>query len=182
MTDFDPFSSRNKLNIVQGEVRVSEDPTLLITTLVGSCISACLFDPVSEVGGLNHFLLPEDPNGGDRVALYGINQMELLINSLLTIGAKRNRLQAKLFGGNTLHAGLSDVGSKNADLAETFLSHEGIPCVSRAIRGTQAQRIQFHPTSGRARMKYIQDAPVETIRKAPVVPVVSDGAGDLELF
>ncbi|MGB6229189.1 MAG: chemotaxis protein CheD [Litorimonas sp.] len=177
----DTTQRSRKLYLVQGEFKVSEDPQDVITTLVGSCVTACLYDPIAKVGGMNHFLLPHGPCGGNDT-LYGINQMELLINGLLRMGARKYRMKSKLFGGNTITAGLCDAGVRNAEMAETFLSDENIPCVASALRGTQAQRIQFHPATGRARMKYIEDTfeGDRAQRPAPVAAPVDSGV--VELF
>ncbi|MEM7727795.1 MAG: chemotaxis protein CheD [Pseudomonadota bacterium] len=177
MTLREGWEAFETIHLTQGEIKVSDDAGAMMTTLVGSCVSACLFDADAGMGGMNHFLLPEDPNGDGQSALYGINQMELLINSLVRMGARKSSLRAKLFGGNRMREGLGGVGARNAALAETFLHDEGIPCLSKALRGNRAQRIQFHPASGRARSKYISDAPVRSRRPAPVA-----GPGEVELF
>src|SRR3984893_16265229 len=94
-----PGSSERLIHIHQGECRISEDPRGVLTTMLGSCIAACLRDPIAGVGGVNHFLLAGTEQGGRSPSLgYGANAMELLVNGLLSIGAKRERLEAKLFG------------------------------------------------------------------------------------
>ncbi|WP_298915004.1 chemotaxis protein CheD [uncultured Algimonas sp.] len=173
--------SLRTVHLTQGEVKVSDESGVVMTTLVGSCVSACIFDPVARVGGMNHFLLPDDPNAGEQTALYGINQMELLINRLLGIGARKSRLQAKLFGGNCLTKGLSDIGAKNAQLAEGFLISEAIPCIGNALRGTKAQRIQFQPATGKARVKRIADS-ADAIAKRPAPAPIPAQTGEVELF
>ena len=167
--------------LIQGEIEVSDCADTVITTLVGSCVAACIYDTERCAGGMNHFLLPQAPSGGNDM-MYGINQMELLINSLLKLGARKSNLKAKIFGGNAITNGLTDAGLRNSALAETFLRDENIPIIASALRGDKAQRIQFHPVTGRARMKYIHDTlPVETqVKPAPVTPIPN--AGELELF
>jgi chemotaxis protein CheD len=139
------------VQITQGETHVTDNPQELLTTILGSCIAACIRDPQMGVGGMNHFLLPNS-DGEDRDATrYGVNAMELLINGLLKKGASRARLEAKLFGGANVLAGLSDVGSRNAAFAEKYLADEGITVVGGDIRGSKPRRIQYWPISGRAR-------------------------------
>jgi chemotaxis protein CheD len=175
-----------RVNIVQGEHHVSDDPSVLISTLLGSCVSACIRDPVAAVGGLNHFLLPGNDNPAqDGTALrHGVHAMELLVNALLRQGARRERLEAKLFGGANLMRGLADVGSMNAAFAEDFLKREGISHMGGSLRGDRGRRIQFWPVAGRARQVLL--APNEPVAsdterpsraRAPSVPV-----GALELF
>ena len=125
-----------KVHLVQGECRVSTDPSVVLATTLGSCVAACLRDPTARVGGMNHFLLPDNPDDEGLVSLrYGAYAMELLINGLLTKGARRERMEAKLFGGGRLSDGLPDIGGKNADFARSFLEREGIPIVGASLGG-----------------------------------------------
>src|SRR5215469_6390186 len=140
-----------RLNLIQGECRVSAEPSLMLTTVLGSCVAACLHDPAANVGGMNHFLLP-DGNGDDPGALrYGAYAMELLVNGLLTLGAQRERLRAKLFGGARLSPGLTDIGHHNIVFARNYLRQEGIRYSGGSTGGVLARKIQFWPHSGRAR-------------------------------
>lgn len=93
-------AAAKRVHIIQGEYKVVSDPDVVLTTILGSCVAACLRDPVSGVGGMNHFLLPGTGSvtGGDATR-YGVHLMELLINGLLKQGARRDRLEAKIFGG-----------------------------------------------------------------------------------
>ena len=146
-----------RIHVVQGEHHVENDPKAMLTTILGSCIAACIWDPTRGIGGMNHFLLPgEDnqvPSGGSTgsYARYGVHAMELLVNALLRRGARRETLQAKLFGGGRMIRGLTDIGELNASFAERFLQAESIPIVGGSLRGNQGRRIQFWPVSGRAR-------------------------------
>ena len=147
-----PASSERLIHIHQGECRISEDPRVVLTTMLGSCIAACLRDPIAGVGGMNHFLLPDTEEGDRSASLrYGANSMELLVNGLLSIGAKRERLEAKLFGGGRMADGLTDIGEKNTEFAELYLKRERIPLLGGSTRGREARRIQFWPVSGRVR-------------------------------
>jgi chemotaxis protein CheD len=170
-----------RLHIVQGEYQVSDDPCLVLATLLGSCVSACIRDPIAGVGGMNHFLLPgTDGSGGES---HGVHAMELLVNGLLTRGARRDRLEAKLFGGGRLLDGLTDVGAQNSTFAEQFLKNEGIRFVGGSLRGDQARRIQYWPVSGRARQILLAKSQADvfaTERVKPAAPKADDGA--LELF
>lgn len=174
-----------KVHVTQGESHVSSDPNVVMTTVLGSCIAACLRDPTTGIGGMNHFLLPDAgdrKDGGDAVR-YGAYAMELLINGLLKKGARRDRLEAKIFGGGKLFDGLSDVGASNAAFAERFLRDEGIPIVSSSTGGLSARRVEFWPASGRVRQRLVavDNAPAEVRRPIPAsAPAAS--SGDLELF
>jgi len=169
-----------RVNIVQGEFKVSDDPHVVLTTLLGSCVAACIRDPVKGVGGMNHFLLPGGDVGSSRESeRMGVHLMELLLNGLMRQGAQRERLEAKLFGGARMMAGLSDIGAKNADFAKKFLAYEGIKVVGGDCGGQQGRRIQFWPGSGRALQSYISQV-VETA--PPRAPPPRSNAGDIDLF
>lgn len=146
------------VQLTLGDTYVSSNPDEVLTTILGSCIAACIRDPVTGVGGMNHFLLP-DGNSGDREArCYGVNAMELLINDILKHGGDRRRLEAKLFGGANVVSALTDVGSRNYAFARQFLNDEGIPIVGGDVGGDLARRIQFMPVSGRARQAVVKGA------------------------
>ena len=175
------MAGETRMNIVQGEYYVSADPAVVITTLLGSCVAACLYDRRMRVGGMNHFLLPgrfgDEPEGqSERL---GVHLMELLVNGLLKLGASRDRMEAKLFGGAKTVAGLRDIGANNAVFAQSFLRREGIPVVATSLGANSGRRVQFWPTMGRARQQFMTGAPVEPPAiRPPVLPT----AGDLELF
>ena len=103
-----------KVNIVQGEHHVTGDAGVTLTTVLGSCVAACLFDPIRGVGGMNHFLLAESGAGGESAMRYGAYAMEVLINDLMKLGASRERLRAKVFGGAKMMSALNDIGAGNA--------------------------------------------------------------------
>lgn len=166
-----------RINIVQGEYHVSADDALSITTLLGSCVAACIHDPVARVGGMNHFLLPGEEASSPVMARHGVHLMELLINGLLKRGAARERLQAKLFGGARTMQGLGDIGAANARFAQEFLKREGIAVTGGSLGGETGRRIQFWPADGRARQKLVRAA------EEPRLPLDSlPPSGELELF
>ncbi len=144
----------NATHVIQGQYAVSDHPEALLSTLLGSCVSACLRDPLAGVGGMNHFLLPMGEPGSESTS-YGVNAMELLINKLLQKGARRDRLEAKLFGGGRIAGGTNDIGGKNAEFARRFLSDEGIAHIGGSLGGRNARRIEFWPVSGRVRQQII---------------------------
>ncbi len=136
-----------------GEVAVSHRPATLVT-LLGSCVSVCLYDPQASSGGMNHILLPgrADLKRFDDTARYGINAMELLINRLLKEGkAERGRLRAKVFGGAAVLdviAPQSAPGARNCEFTLEFLRLEGIPVVGQDLGGVLPRRVFFYPHTG----------------------------------
>lgn len=173
------------VHIVQGEQYVTDDSEAVLTTILGSCVAACLRDPVAGIGGMNHFLLPGgDPRKGDTDSVrYGVHAMELLVNALLSSGARRERLEGKLFGGARLITGLTDVGAMNAAFAEEFLRREGLSYVGGSLRGDSGRRIQFWPVSGRARQVFLpKDTQEVFARERAPAPKPAVDTGALELF
>ena len=166
-----------RINIVQGEYHVSGDKVLSISTLLGSCVAACINDPVAEVGGMNHFLLPGDAAASPLFSRHGVHLMELLINGLLKKGAARHRLEAKLFGGARTMQGLGDIGATNAKFAQDFLRREGIAITGGSLGGETGRRIQFWPATGRAMQKFVR-----AVEEKPVAVPALPPTGDLELF
>lgn len=143
-----------RVHVIQGEYKVVHDPNVVLTTILGSCVAACMRDPITGVGGMNHFLLPgsaESMASGGDATRYGVHLMELLINGLLKQGARRDRLEAKIFGGAKTIARFSNVGEQNANFARQFLMDEGIRLVGESTGGEHGRKLEFWPSTGRAR-------------------------------
>ena len=125
-----------------------------LSTLLGSCIAVCLFDPLLKIGGINHFLLPEirrHKHGDVDSLLSGNFAMEALLNALLVKGVKKARLQAKAFGGGTIietNSRAPSVGIRNAEFAKTWLAREAIPLLSSDFLGPWSRKIIFLPFNG----------------------------------
>ncbi len=161
--------------ISQGEYAISDREDAVIATLLGSCVSACIWDPVRKIGGMNHVLFVDETQNAANQFGHGVNGMELLINNLLRQGAQRGRLRAKVFGGASMIAGLSSAGEKNGQFVVDFLAREEIAHVGGDLGGTLARRLEFWPTSGRARIKLVN-------KKVEVAPPPPAPSSELELF
>ena len=166
------------ITVAQGSQAVSDDADAVMTTVLGSCVAACLFDPVRRVGGMNHFLLPAPGPHASRRIVYGTQAMELLINAMLKLGSRKGDIRAKLFGGARVMDGLSDIGAANIGFAVQFLLDEDIPCVARSLGGSQARRVRFWPTTGRASQRIV--APTQAFETATAAPVKA--APDVTMF
>ena len=149
-----------------GEVYATQREMLIVTVL-GSCVSACLRDPQSQVGGMNHFMLPyhmgETEGPLSESARYGAYAMELLVNHLLSLGARRERIQAKVFGAGRIVPGMSDVGARNATFAIDYLERERIPIVARDLGREEASKVYFFPRSGRVLLKRLKTLRNDTV-------------------
>lgn len=180
----------------QGDCLVSAETDLTYSTVLGSCISACVRDVVANVGGMNHFLLAEQSGSAkDRYgasARYGAFAMEQLINKVLTRGTgKKSNLEIKVFGGGKINAALDDVGAKNIEFVRQFLADEGYVMAKEDMGGMYARRVMFKPASGRAFIKRLDNTANASIAKEELAvaatrrqalvskPVVED---DIELF
>ena len=163
------------IHVIQGDHHVSDVAGVVMTTVLGSCVAACLYDPDRHLGGMNHFLLPDSP--GQRDIRHASAAMEQLVNAMLKRGASRSQLVAKLFGGARMQAGLPDIGSRNAEAARQFLKNEGIRLQSHSLGGTMARRVRFWPETGRAQQMLLSDR-VEPALFTPR-PITSGGTIDL---
>lgn len=138
---------------------VVDDDTALTTTL-GSCVAACIRDPLLGIGGMNHFLLPDGQQGDGAPARYGSYAMELLINDLLKRGANRKRLEAKVFGGANVLKGFTSnpVGTRNAEFVRQYLHNEHIPIIAEDLCGIHPRRVWFFPRTGRVMVQRLPHA------------------------
>jgi chemotaxis protein CheD len=178
-------------NVHQGRFIVGGAPDLVLTTVLGSCVAACVYDPVLGIGGMNHFLLPgreqNDAAAGDvsgPALRDGSYAMELMINEIFKRGGKARNLLVKLFGGAKVVANLSDVGSFNAEFALKYVRSEGFELVSSDLMGFSARRVQFWPASGRARVYQIPQSNLVGLGKSDLMPAETkeNASGTVELF
>ncbi len=143
--------------IQAGGVHVAATPTL-VRTVLGSCVSVCLFDPVARVGGMNHYALPDGDGDKQRPARCGIHAMELLINGLMKLGAQRERFEAKVFGACNVVPGLGGPGgvaSRNAEFVLRFLADEEIRIVAQKLGGDLPLTVHFETHTGLARVRTV---------------------------
>ena len=142
----------------------------MIVTVLGSCISVCLRDSVTKVGGMNHFLLPgSDENDAGTMmsesSRYGTYAMEILINELMKLGASKGRLEAKVFGGGNVMKGLTlgNVGERNADFVMQYLQMEGIPVLAEDLLGPYPRKVYFFTDSGDVKVRKLKSIHNTTI-------------------
>jgi len=188
---FDDHFERDAAKILPGEYFVTGSDMVLITVL-GSCVCACIRDTHSGIGGMNHFMLPDAhpdrDNPASLSARYGAYAMEILINGLLAQGAQRSLLEAKLFGGGNVLPSMTmmNIGQRNADFALRFLSEEKIRVVARDLIDIYPRKVYYFPKSGKVLVKKLRNIHNDTIYKREVEYVSRLGkeevAGDVELF
>lgn len=188
---YDSTFDLEAIKLLPGEYYVTNRDMVLVTVL-GSCVAACIRDPVTGFGGMNHFMLPENKSEGDSpvatAARYGAYAMEMMINQLIKSGAKRSNLEAKLFGGGNVLRGftVSNVGERNVDFALQYLKDENIRVVAESLLDIYPRKIYFFPASGRVMLKKLRHANNDTIieREAEYGARLkhADIQGDVELF
>ena len=161
------------VKLLPGEYFVS-DESLLITTTLGSCIAACLWDDERRIGGVNHFMLP---TGSDDSGRYGGFAMDLLIDELLRGGASRQRLRAKIFGGGAVVAGmrLINVGELNTRFVIDYLQAEHIPIISRDVLAMCPRKLCFMPTSGHAMVKRLASVAADEASTTAAAAILPNG-------
>jgi chemotaxis protein CheD len=161
-----------------------------ITTVLGSCVSTCLWDPVERIGGMNHFMLPGDNAQAGSAwaasARFGVYAMEVLINEMIRLGADRRRLIAKVFGGAQLLAGFErlDVGAKNSEFVLEFLKVEGIRILAKDLLDVCPRKVHFFVDSGKVQVKRLSITPNETVqqREREYLSKLAAKGGDIEIF
>lgn len=187
---FDRTFNVQAAKILPGEYYATARDMLLVTVL-GSCVAACIRDSRRGIGGMNHFMLPEggDPHDLTSVsARYGSYAMEVLINQLLKLGAHRANLEAKVFGGGAVLRGMTSVniGEANSEFVLDFLAQERIRVVAQDLRGPYPRKVYFSPVSGRALVKRLKSQHNDTIlaREREYTQRLSRApiAGEVELF
>lgn len=188
---FDKNFNSQAVKLLPGEYYVTDKDIMLVTVL-GSCVAACIRDCYSGIGGMNHFMLPD--GGGDAgsplnaSARYGTYAMEILINQLLKLGARRSNLEAKVFGGGNVLDGLTvaNVGQRNADFVLRFLQTEKIRIVAQDLVDIFPRKVFFFPKNSRVMVKKLRNVRNTTIsmRESDYRQRLHrvDSGGDVELF
>jgi chemotaxis protein CheD len=186
---FDPRESITIVKIFSGDWHVSTKSGEMLVTILGSCVSACIRDPITRVGGMNHFLLPGDDKTDNQIsdaARYGVFAMESLLNGILNAGGRKDRLEIKVFGGGNVINNSARIGSKNAKFIREFLQREGLRITSEDLEGDLPRRLHYYSDTGKVMMRLLK-------RKEDMVVVAEEERytkqisnkpieGDIELF
>lgn len=191
------FDSQFKLEAVKilpGEYYASKIERVLVTVL-GSCVSACIWDPVTHIGGMNHFMLPDNANVksiADGViglpARYGAYAMEVLINNLVKMGANKSSLRAKIFGGANVTQGFQnfDVGGRNCAFVQVYLEEEHIPVLASDLLDIYPRKVYFFTSTGKVLIKKLRSLHNDTIARREIEYSSrlrqTEVSGDVELF
>jgi len=150
--------------LLPGEFLAS-DRDMVIATVLGSCVAACLYDRVAGVFGMNHFMLPGGSGEAGKSMRYGAYAMEILLNEMFKLGARRERLQAKVTGGAAVlpDMKLLNVGERNAAFVVAYLNTEGIPIQSVDLEGKYARKVYLYGATGRVRVRQLRALNNDTV-------------------
>lgn len=189
-TYFDRMLGKEVAKLLPGEYYVTRDDMVLVTVL-GSCVAACIRDVSSGIGGMNHFMLPDSGTDAARLggaARYGVHAMEMLINSLLKSGGRRPNFEAKVFGGGNVMPSLNhaQVGQRNAEFVLEFLANERIRVAAKDLEDIYPRKVYFFPHSGVVRVKKLRELSNDTVYTREIdygsrIKTEVKG-GDIELF
>ena len=159
---WDPTQGSMTAKVLPGEYYVSRQEEL-IATVLGSCVSACIRDRRRGIGGMNHFMLPEPMGERDawsstvgRAARYGNDAMEQLINAILKAGGRREDLEVKIFGGGRVLAQMTDVGRRNIEFVQRYISTEKLTVTASDLGDVYPRQVQFFPASGKVRVRQLR--------------------------
>ncbi len=185
---FDHHFQCNAVKVLPGEYFVTGE-NLLICTVLGSCIAACLWDRTLNIGGMNHFMLPEG-DSTESSGRYGSFAMEVLINEMVKLGSRRENMQAKIFGGGQVMANFTtmNVGERNTDFVTQYLQTERIPIVSEDVLDIYPRKVVYFPVSGKAMVKRLAHAHPEALveqersRGSAAQLAKSSAGGSVDLF
>lgn len=186
---YDKSFEREAVKILPGQYYAAARDMLIVTVL-GSCVSACLWDPLRRIGGMNHFMLPGSGSGsgaGDSARM-GVYAMELLINRMLKLGADRGRLVAKVFGGASVLEGMDalNIGSQNSAFVLDFLRVEGIALAAQDLYDVCPRKVYHFPHTGKVLVKKLGALRNDTLqrRERDYLATLKDpaAAGEVEIF
>lgn len=163
---FDSSIERWVAKLLPGQYLASANETVIVTVL-GSCVAACLYDSVAGVFGMNHFMLPGGTGQASKSMRYGAYAMEVLLNEMFKLGARRERLQAKIVGGAAVlpDMKLLNVGARNAAFVVDYLNTEGISILSADLEGQYARKVYLYGATGRVRVRQLRALKNDTVRR-----------------
>ncbi|MBW0169904.1 MAG: chemoreceptor glutamine deamidase CheD [Hydrogenophaga sp.] len=182
----DHHFKHDAVKVLPGEYYVTAED-LMVMTVLGSCIAACIWDPRVRVGGMNHFMLPD--GGSDTSGRYGSYAMELLINEMIKLGARREHMQAKVFGGGqVMHTFTTmNVGERNTAFVLDYLQTERIAVISKDVLDIHPRKVCYFPATGKAMVKRLAHSHPETLetqerKSSAVVAAKAVAGGSVDLF
>lgn len=187
---FDAASSMWMVKVFPGEFYITRKTDEMIVTVLGSCVAACIRDPVAGIGGMNHFMLAQHSSGNwgndMRSMRFGNFAMEKLINELIKAGCMRERLEIKVFGGGNVTDTRNAIGSDNAEFVLRYLKAEGLRCAAQDLGGSHPRRIHYYSATGRVVRRFLGLGETYAVRREEKDYekrlLAEKTSGDIELF
>lgn len=188
---YDPVTASWTIKVLPGRFYITTRADEVIVTVLGSCVSACIRDPETGVGGMNHFMLASDAAGqwgnDQKSTRYGNFAMEKLINELIKAGVPRERMEVKVFGGGNVTDTRNQIGTQNAEFVLRYLEDEGLACSAHDLGGPYPRRIQYFPSTGRVVRKLLTGGDRELIVReeseyAKQLTTTKEKAGEVQLY
>ncbi len=189
---YDSANSAWAIKIFPGEYFITSNADEMLVTVLGSCVSACIRDPIVGIGGMNHFMLAEGERGGwggnheSESTRYGNFAMEKLINELLKAGCSRESMEIKVFGGGNVTDSSNKVGTQNAEFVLRYLKTEGLGCAAQDLGGEHPRRIHYFPATGRVIRRLLGGSETSNIAREESAYAKNlsskKTAGEIELF
>jgi chemotaxis protein CheD len=188
---YDPVTASWTIKVLPGRFYLTTRADEVIVTVLGSCVSACIRDPETGIGGMNHFMLASDAAGqwgtDQQSTRYGNFAMEKLINELIKAGVPRERMEVKVFGGGNVTDTRNQIGTQNAEFVLRYLEDEGLSCSAHDLGGPYPRRIQYFPSTGRVVRKLLTGIDRDTIvneetEYAKRLTAPKEKAGEVQLY
>jgi chemotaxis protein CheD len=188
---YDPVTASWTIKVPMGKFYVTTRTDEVIVTILGSCVSACIRDVQTGIGGMNHFMLASDTAGqwgnDQKSTRYGNFAMEKLINELIKAGCPRERMEIKVFGGGNVTDTRNQIGTQNAEFVLRYLQDEGLTCAARDLGGPYPRRIQYFPATGRVVRKLLTGGDRDVIVReeseyAKKLITTKSVAGEVQIF
>ena len=190
---FDTSKNVMAVKVFPGEYKISAEPMEMLVTTLGSCVAACIRDPHTGIGGMNHFMLPTGKEkstwGGSSSALrYGNHAMETLINEIIRHGCPKEELEIKVFGGGNVIRGNTAIGTDNAKFVLEYLKNEGLKVAAKDLGGSVGRRIHYFPATGKVKRQLLRrktddkNLVAEENRYQQKIGNETSSGGDVELF
>ncbi len=188
---YDPVTANWTIKVPMGKFYITTRADEVIVTILGSCVSACIRDVQTGIGGMNHFMLASDTAGqwgnDQKSTRYGNFAMEKLINELIKAGCPRERMEIKVFGGGNVTDTRNQIGTQNAEFVLRYLQDEGLTCAARDLGGPYPRRIQYFPATGRVVRKLLTGGDRDVIVReeseyAKKLITTKSIAGEVQIF
>lgn len=187
---FDAAQNAWMVKVFPGEYSLTRDPEEVLVTVLGSCVAACIRDPLMNIGGMNHFMLAHSHSGGwgedSKSTRFGNFAMEKLINELIKAGCARERMEIKVFGGGNVTDTSNAIGTDNAEFVLRYLAAEGLRCAAQDLGGSYPRRIHYHAATGKIVRRFLGATETHAVSRAESEYANSLKArqvvGDIQLF